>query len=83
MITVTIQDAATDLPSLVGAVECSETVVIARDCLPVARIEAVRSAEGRGPGAWRSLPGWADYRFDPAVLAPLTDEQVGEEGWPA
>lgn len=82
MITVTLQDAAENLSNLVGAVERGETVVIARDGVPVARMEAVPAVQGRQPGAWRSMPGWADYRFDPAVVAPMTAQQVAEEGWP-
>ena len=83
MITVNIHQAKTTLSALISAVERGETVVIARNGVPVARLEAVCPAIVRRPGLWRDEPGWADYRFDPSVVAPMTDAEIAREGWPA
>jgi hypothetical protein len=35
----------------------------------------------REPGLWRQCPGWESYAYDPAVLAPMTDKELEDEGW--
>jgi hypothetical protein len=39
------------------------------------------SAGKRVPGLWRGYPGWENYIYDPAVLAPMTDQEMAAEGW--
>jgi hypothetical protein len=48
----------------------------------VARLSAYTPAtKRREPGLWRRYPGWENFEFDPAVLAPMTDQEIAEEGW--
>ena len=82
MRTVNIHKAKTTLSALVMAVERGETVVIARNGVPVVRMEPVGPVIERRPGAWRTEPGWENYEFDPKVVAPMTDAELEEEGWP-
>jgi hypothetical protein len=28
------------------------------------------------------MPGWENFVYDPAIFAPMTDEELREEGWP-
>jgi prevent-host-death family protein len=82
MKTVNVHEAKTTLSQLLAEVEQGEDVVIARNGIPVARLTAIRPAISREPGLWRSYPGWEGFVFDPAVLAPMTDKEIEEEGWP-
>ncbi len=82
MKTVNIHEAKTTLSQLLVEVEQGEDVVIARNGQPIARLTAMQPALKRTPGAWRSLPGWENFTYDPAVLAPMTDEEMRDEGWP-
>ncbi len=80
---VNVHHAKTHLSQLLADAERGEDIVIARQGVPVARLVAVASSTSPEPGAWRSKPGWANYTFDAAALAPLrTDEEVAAEGWP-
>jgi hypothetical protein len=36
----------------------------------------------RVPGDLRRYPGWENFVFDPAVFAPMTEEEMKAEGWP-
>ncbi len=83
MKTVNIHEAKTNLSQLISAVEQGEEVVIARNGVSVVRLVPIEPKLQRTPGLWRSLPGWDNFVWDPAILAPLeTDEQLAEEGWP-
>jgi prevent-host-death family protein len=80
--TVNVHEAKTTLSQLLAEVEQGEEVVIARNGVPVARLTALQPVVRREPGLWRRYPGWENYVYDPAVLAPMTDKEIGEEGWP-
>lgn len=81
MKTVNVHDAKTHLSALLGEVERGEEVVIARNGRPVARLTRVEPAAQRVPGAWSKLPGWEGFKYDPALFAPMTDEDLKAEGW--
>ncbi len=79
---VNVHEAKTRLSQLLAEVEGGEDVVIARNGTPVARLSAYASAtKRREPGLWRRYPGWENFEFDPAVLAPMTDQEIADEGW--
>lgn len=82
MKSVNVHEAKTTLSQLLVDVERGEDVVIARNGVPVARLVPVRAVVSREPGSWRTYPGWGDFVFDPAVLAPMTDAEMADEGWP-
>lgn len=82
MKTVTVYEAKTHLSALLSEVEAGEAMVITRHGRPVARlgpVEVVPAA--RVPDDWRRHPAWRDFRFDPAILAPMTAEDAKAEGW--
>lgn len=81
MKTVNIHEAKTTLSQLLAEVERGEEVVIARHGVPVARLVAFQPARAREPGLWRKWPGWENYVYDPAILAPMTDQEIEDEGW--
>lgn len=81
MKTVNVHEAKTHLSALLGEVERGEEVVIARNGTPVARLVRVEAAGKRVPGSWNAKPGWENVTFDPAMFAPMTDQQLKEEGW--
>jgi hypothetical protein len=31
---------------------------------------------------WRSLPGWKAFRYDSELFAPMSEDELAEEGWP-
>jgi prevent-host-death family protein len=82
MKTVNVHEAKTKLSALLALVEQGEEVIIARNGHHVARLTAVAPPIRREPGELRHVPEWRDFRFDPAVFAPMTDEEMAEEGWP-
>ena len=82
MKSVNVHEAKTTLSQLLLEVERGEDVVIARNGVAVARLVPVQAALPREPGLWRTHPGWADFTYDPSVLAPMTDDEMAEEGWP-
>ncbi len=82
MKTVNIHEAKTTLSELISTVEQGEEVVIARRGVPVVRLVAIEPVVKRVPGLWRALPGWENFVLDSSSLAPMTDEQIAEEGWP-
>jgi prevent-host-death family protein len=79
--TVNIHEAKTSLSALLHAVEQGEDVVIARNGTPVARLVRVEQPAKRQRGEWRALPEWKDFTYDPAIFAPMTDEEMKAEGW--
>lgn len=81
MRTVNVYEAKTHLSRILAEVEAGGEVVVARAGVPVARITAIRPAPRRIPGELRGSPGWEDFVYDPSLFAPLTDEQMREEGW--
>ena len=83
MKTFNVHDAKTRLPQLITAAEQDELVIIARQGVPVARVVPFTATFQPEPGTWLTLPGWASYKYDPIVLAPIeTDKQLAAEGWP-
>ncbi len=82
MKTVNIHQAKTTLSALLALVEQGEEVVIARNGAPVARLIRHAPAGPRERGAWRDLPGWAGFRYDPVAFAPMTEQEMADEGWP-
>jgi prevent-host-death family protein len=81
MKTVNVHEAKTHLSALLSEVERGEDVVIARNGTPVARLVRVAPAPQRERGSWSRQPGWENVTFDPAMFAPMTDEELKEEGW--
>jgi prevent-host-death family protein len=81
MKTVNIHEAKTTLSALLAEVEKGEEVVIARNGKPIARLTSIERRARREEGSWRALPGWENFEFDPLIFAPLTDEEMEEEGW--
>lgn len=75
---VNVYGAKTGLSDLLRRVERGEEVVIARAGQPVAKLVAVRPVAAREPGTWAPREG---FRYDPAVFAPLSDEEMRAEGW--
>jgi antitoxin (DNA-binding transcriptional repressor) of toxin-antitoxin stability system len=75
---VNIHEAKTNLSKLIAAVEAGDEVVIARDGKPVVDLVRHTVRIHREPGALLATdPHWADWTFDPAAFAPLTDEEAG------
>lgn len=81
MKTVDVDEAAARLDELLDAVERGEEIVITRGGTPVARLVPVEQPGKRVRGAWRNEPGWENFVYDPAIFAPMTDEEMKEEGW--
>jgi prevent-host-death family protein len=81
MKTVNIHQAKTHLSALLCEMEQGEDIVIARNGTPVARLVPVEQAPKRRRGEWRDLPEWQDFAYDPAIFAPMTDQQLKDEGW--
>ena len=79
MVIVNVLEAKTTLSQLLAKVEAGEDVMIARNGNPVARLthadHTVRQA-----GLLAAEPDWQGY--DPAIWAPMTDEELVEAGWP-
>jgi len=78
---VNVHEAKTTLSALLADVERGEEVVIARNGQPIAKLTRVVSAQPRTPGILRNAPGWQDFAYNPALFAPLSDEELAEEGW--
>jgi prevent-host-death family protein len=77
MKTVSVLQAKTHLSALLEEVRAGGEVVITRRGEPIARLSAVAPARvERVPGDWRRYPGWENFVFDPAVFAPMTDEEM-------
>lgn len=78
---VNIHEAKTKLSSLIAAVEAGDEVVIARGGKPVVALVPHVERIERQPGAFRADPAWANWTYDPAVFAPMTEQELREEGW--
>ena len=81
MKTVNVHEAKTTLSALLAQVEQGEEVVIARNGQPVAKLTRYQPSRVRERGSWRQSPGWEAFRYDPAIFAPMTDEELKDEGW--
>ena len=78
---INVHEAKSTLSALLARVEQGEEIVIARNGRPVAKLTRIAPAAVRTPGAWKSLPGWAAFRYDPALFAPMTEQEIADEGW--
>ena len=79
MMTVNVLEAKTTLSQLLAKVEAGEDVLIARNGTPVARLTHADHT-ARQPGLLAAEPDWQGY--DPAMWAPMTDDEMVEAGWP-
>lgn len=83
MKTVSVLEAKTHLSALLEAVRQGEEVVITRRGQPVARLSAIAAPKvERTQGDLRGRPGWENFVYDPKVFAPMTEEEMRDEGWP-
>ena len=84
MVTVSADEAASQLAHLLDRVEAGEEVVIARDGAPVARIVGVARRTGkRRFGAMRGVITINDSFFDPLPEEELEGLYTGPEAEPA
>lgn len=74
---VTLAEAKTHLSSLITQAEEGAEFDVTRHGRVVARIVGAPKGVARTPGDW----GWRG-RYDKSLFAPMTDEQMHEEGWP-
>jgi prevent-host-death family protein len=74
---VTLADAKPHLSALITEAEQGAEITITRHGRPVARLVGAPRQVARIPGDW----GW-DGAYDKSALAPLTDAEAREEGWP-
>ena len=75
---VTLAEAKAHLSALLSEAEAGTDIVITRHGRPVARITGMSGAPARVPGDWKG-----QGHYDKSVFAPLTDEELRQEGWPA
>ena len=74
---ITLAEAKSHLSALITEAEEGAEITITRHGRPVARLIGAPRRSARTPGDW----GW-NGAYDKTVLAPMTDEQAREEGWP-
>jgi prevent-host-death family protein len=74
---VTLAEAKAHLSALITEAEQGVEITVTRHGRPVARIIGAPQEIVRTPGDW----GWSGT-YDKSVFAPLTEEQMREEGWP-
>ena len=79
--TVNMHHAKSSLSRLVARALAGEDVVIARNGTPVARLVRAEPVPKRRRGEWRDRPEWRNFVYDPTIFAPMTDEELREEGW--
>lgn len=79
---VNIHQAKTTLSALLAEVERGEEVTIARNGVPVAMLVRAPQPDQRRPGMLASDPAWQGFRYDPALFAPLSDNELDQEEWP-
>jgi prevent-host-death family protein len=75
--TVTLAEAKSHLSALINEAEEGAEIMITRHGQTVARIVGAPNSVARVPGDW----GWSG-RYDKSVFAPLTDDEMRDEGWP-
>ena len=56
-------------------------MTITRHGQPVARLVGAGSKRRAG-GELADDPAWRDFRYDPAIFAPLDGQELEAEGWP-
>lgn len=49
---------------------------------PFAYLITAAPSVQREAGVLRRLPVWREFRFDSAIFAPMSDDEMAEEGWP-
>jgi prevent-host-death family protein len=74
---VTLAEAKAHLSSLITEAEEGAEITVTRHGRPVAHIVGAPRDVARVPGDW----GWSGS-YDKSVFAPMTDEEIREEGWP-
>jgi prevent-host-death family protein len=74
---VTLAEAKAHISALVTEAEAGAEITITRHGKPVARIVGAPSDVKRVAGDW----GWTGT-YDKSVFAPMTDDELREEGWP-
>lgn len=73
----TLAEAKAHISALVTEASAGAEITITRHGRSVARIVGAPTGMARTPGDW----GWPGP-YDKAPLAPLTDEEQRDEGWP-
>ena len=74
---VTLAEGKSHLSALFTEAEQGGEITVTRHGRPVARIVGAPRDIVRMPGEWK----WTGA-YDKSILAPLTDEELREEGWP-
>jgi prevent-host-death family protein len=74
---VTLAEAKAHLSALIMEAEAGAEITITRHGKPVARIVGAPTQVKRVAGDW----GWTGT-YDKSVFAPMTDDELREEGWP-
>jgi prevent-host-death family protein len=74
---VTLAEAKAHLSALITEAAGGAEITVTRHGRPVARIVGAATNLKRTPGDW----GWSGA-YDKSVFAPMTDEEMREEGWP-
>jgi prevent-host-death family protein len=73
---VTLAQAKAHLSALINEAEDGAEIMITRHGQTVARIVGAPKSVVRAPGDW----GWGGH-YDKSVFAPMTDDEMREEGW--
>jgi prevent-host-death family protein len=74
---ITLADAKARLSALISDAEDGAEIMITRHGQAVARIVGAPKSVTRVPGDW----AWGGH-YDKSVFAPMTDDEMREEGWP-
>ena len=74
---VTLAEAKAHLSALLSEAEAGADIVVTRHGRAVARISGVARGKIRTPGDWNGKGA-----YDKSVFAPMTDDEMREEGWP-
>lgn len=75
---VTVAETKAHLSALIERVQRGEEITITRHGKPVARLLAAPSGPVvREAGDW----GWPAGSYDPAVFAPMDEDELRREGW--
>jgi prevent-host-death family protein len=75
---VTLAEAKAHLSALLSEAEAGTGIVVTRHGRPIARITGISGAGPRVAGDWNGKG-----HYDKSVFAPMTDEEMRREGWPA
>ena len=73
---VNVHQAKTTLSALLSDVEQGEDIMIARNGTPVGQLVRVALPRPREPGLSSQDPAWKGFKCDPALFAPMTDEEI-------